>query len=110
MIESTEGTGDHGEWIEVASTRDCALDVKGLAGNCPTGAKVNTFAVTSDVWIPPRGTFVIADSSNPIVNHELPGAVIPWSGDPGDVLRNEGATVTLVMGSTLLDSVTYPNA
>jgi hypothetical protein len=109
MIESTSGTGDHGEWVEITSTRDCALNLNGLTGNCPTGAKVNTFAVTSDAWIPARGTFVVADSSNPIVDHALPGLVIPWSGEPGDVLRNAGATVTLTMGGAIVDSVTYPS-
>jgi len=109
MIESTSGTGDHGEWVEVASTLDCAVNINGLTGNCPTGAKVNTFEVASDVWIPPLGTFLIADSSNSAVNHGLPGALIPWSGQPGDVLRNEGATVTLLMDGAIIDSVTYPD-
>jgi hypothetical protein len=107
MIESTAGTGDHGEWIEVASTLDCAIRLDGLSGTCPTGAKVNTFTITGNVWIPPRGTFVVSDSSNIAVNHGLPGLVIPWSGQPGDVLRNEGATVTLVMNGVVIDSVTY---
>jgi hypothetical protein len=109
MIESTPGTGDHGEWLEVASTLECAIDLKGLHGDCPTGAKVNTFAIDDDVWIPALGTFVVADSTDPAVNHDLPGLVIPWAGEPGDVLRNEGATVTLLLGNTIIDSVTYPN-
>ena len=109
MIESTPGTGDHGEWLEVASTLECAIDLKGLRGECPTGAKVNTFAIDDDVWIPALGTFVVADSTDPAVNHDLPGLVIPWAGEPGDVLRNEGATVTLLLGNTIIDSVTYPN-
>jgi hypothetical protein len=109
MIESTPGTGDHGEWLEVASTLECAVDLRGLRGECPTGAKVNTFAIDEDVWIPALGTFVVADSTDPAVNHELPGLVIPWAGEPGDVLRNEGATVTLLLGSAIIDSVTYPN-
>jgi hypothetical protein len=108
LIESTPGTGDHGEWVEVASTRGCTIDLRGLRGECPTGAKVNTFEVDDDLWIPPLGTFVIADSSDPAVNHALPGALIPWSGEPGDVLRNEGATVTLLLGEVIVDSVTYP--
>jgi hypothetical protein len=109
MIESTPGTGDHGEWIEVMSTLDCAIDLAGLQGECPAGAKVNTFEIDSDLWIPPMGTFVIADSTNPAVNHDLPVPVVSWTGEPGDVLRNEGATVTLLQGNTIIDSVTYPN-
>jgi hypothetical protein len=42
------------------------------------------------------------------VNHGLPGLVIPWEGQPGDVLRNDGATITLVVGGVIIDSVTYP--
>jgi hypothetical protein len=79
-----------------------------LTGNCPIGAKVNTFTVTDNVWIPSRGTFVVADSSNFAVNHGLPGPLIPWEGQPGDVLRNDGATITLVMNGVIVDSVTYP--
>jgi hypothetical protein len=108
MIESTSGSGDHGEWIEVTSTLDCATNLAGLTGNCPIGAKVNTFTVTGNVWIPPRGTFLVTDSTNFAVNHGLPGLLIPWAGQPGDVLRNDGATITLVMNGVILDSVTYP--
>jgi hypothetical protein len=109
LIASLSGTGDHGEWLEVASTRDCALDLIGLRGECPVGAKVVAFEVTSDLWIPARGSFVVADSLEPAVNHALPGVVIAWAGAPGDVLRNEGTTITLVAGTALIDAVTYPS-
>ena len=108
MIASLSGTGDHGEWIEVASTRDCAMNLRGLRGECPLGAKVATFDVTDDLWLPPRGTFIVADSSDPAVDHDLPGLVLVWSGEPGDVLRNKGATVTLRANGVIVDSVTYP--
>jgi hypothetical protein len=108
MIESVVGAGDYGEWIEVQSRLDCMADIRGLHGECPRGAKVATFDVTTDVWLPARGTFVIADSSDPAINHDLPGLVIVWFGQPGDVLRNKGSTITLSLGGTLLDTVTYP--
>ena len=77
-IESTPGTGDHGEWLEVASTLACAIDLKGLRGECPTGAKVNTFAIDDDVWIPALGTFVVGDSTDPAIEpRHLPGSVDP---------------------------------
>ena len=108
MISSLSGTGDYGEWIEVRSTRDCALDLAGLHGECPNGAKVNSFDIVDDRWISPRGTFVIADSSNPAIDHSLPGMLIVWLGSHGDVLRNKGGTITLMMDAAILDSVTYP--
>ncbi|HEY8087714.1 MAG TPA: hypothetical protein VIF09_07715 [Polyangiaceae bacterium] len=108
MIESVAGTGDYGEWLEVASQRDCALDLRGLHGECPSGVKVRTFDITDDAWLPAGGFFLIADSVAPALNHDLPGTVVPWTGQPGDVLRNKGGTVTLRSNQTIVDSVTYP--
>src|SRR5882672_2997060 len=108
MIESVAGTGDYGEWLEVESTLDCALDLRGVHGDCPRGAKVATFDISGDVWLPPRGTFVVADSTSPAINHDLPGTLIFWFGQPGDVLRNKGTTVTLRANDTVIDSLTYP--
>jgi hypothetical protein len=109
MIESVAGTGDDGEWLEVASTVSCAANLNGLHGECPVGAKVHTFDVTQDLWLPPGGTFVVADSVDPAVNHYLPGVVVPWSGQPGDVLRNLGGTVTLSAGQQIVVSLTWPS-
>jgi hypothetical protein len=108
MIESVAGAGDDGEWLEVASTLDCVANLNGLHGECPRGAKVSTFDVTDDLWLPPRAAFVVADSSDPAINHHLPGLVVPWFGHPGDVLRNQGSTITLSASGALVDTVTYP--
>jgi hypothetical protein len=108
MIESVAGTGDDGEWLEIESVLDCAVNLGGLHGECPRGAKVATFDVTGDLWIPPRGTFVVADSTDPAINHDLPGTVVAWSGHQGDVLRNMGSTITVSLNGMLLDTVTYP--
>jgi hypothetical protein len=102
------GTGDHGEWLEVRSTRDCSLNLQGLHGECPRGAKLATFDVTDASWLPPFSTFVVADSSLGAINHDLPGLVVTWFDQPGDVLRNKGATVTLRMHDAVIDSITYP--
>jgi hypothetical protein len=109
MIESVAGTGDDGEWLEIESVRDCSANLGGLHGECPRGAKVATFDVTGDLWIPPRGTFVVADSTDPAINHDLPGTVVVWFGHPGDVLRNMGSTITVSLNGMLIDTVTYPS-
>jgi hypothetical protein len=108
MIESVSGAGDHGEWMEVESTLDCAADLKGLHGDCPRGGKVATFDIGTDLWIPARGTFLVADSKDPAINHDLPGTLVVWLGQPGDVLRNKGTTITLRMAGAIIDSITYP--
>jgi hypothetical protein len=108
MIESVAGTGDYGEWLEVRSTVACAVSLRGLHGSCPVGTKVHTFDVLDDLWVPPGGTFVVADSSDPAVNHDLPGPLLTWTGSPGDVLRNKGGTVTLTAAGAIVDSVTWP--
>jgi hypothetical protein len=109
MIESVAGTGDHGEWLEVQSTSSCALDLRGLHGEAPNGNKLRTFQIGDDLWIPAYGTFVVADSSDPAINHGLPAPLVAWSGQPGDVLRNKGGTVNLLMNGLIIDSVTYPS-
>jgi hypothetical protein len=109
MIASVAGTGDHGEWLEVSSRLGCALDLRGLRGTAPSGSKVQTFTVADDLWIPAYGAFVVADSSIGAINHDVPGVVVVWAGQPGDVLRNAGATVTIEYDDVLVDTVTYPS-
>jgi hypothetical protein len=109
MIESVAGSGDHGEWLEAQSTVDCAIDIRGLHGDAPSGAKVRRFDINDDLWVPAFGRFVVADSTIAAINHDLPGAVVSWFGQPGDVLRNKGGTVTLHMNGLVIDSVTYPS-
>jgi hypothetical protein len=109
MIQSVAGTGDDGEWLEVASTLGCATNLDGLHGECAVGSAVHTFDVTGDLWLPPGGTFLVADSLDPAVNHDLPGLVLAWSGHAGDILRNLGGTVTLSAGAELVVSVTWPS-
>ena len=108
MIESVAGTGDYGQWLEVRSTLGCALDLRGLHGECPNGKKVATFDVTADLWVPALGTFLVADSSDPAIDHDLPGTLVVWAGGPGDVLRKKGTTITLESGGVLIDALTYP--
>lgn len=108
MIASVAGAGDYGEWVEVMSQSDCAVNLNGLHGDSPVGRRVHAFDITSDVWLLPHATFVVANSSDPAIDHDLPGPIVEWKGQPSDVLRNLGGTVTLSAGSALVDAVTYP--
>lgn len=108
MIESVAGAGDYGEWVEIASALPCMANLRGLHGETADGAKVRSFDVGFDLWLPPGATFVVADSLDPTLNHQLPGTVIAWSGHPGDVLRNAGGTLTLRVGDLVVDSITWP--
>ncbi|HEY6463540.1 MAG TPA: hypothetical protein VIY73_25405 [Polyangiaceae bacterium] len=108
MIESVAGTGDYGEWLEVANVAGCAVNLRGLHGDCPVGAKLHSFDVVADTWVEPGGTFLVADSVDPVINHDLPGVVIGWSNQPGDVLRNEGGTITLTLAGQLVTTITWP--
>ena len=108
MIESVAGTGDYGEWLEVQNTSGCAVDLRGLHAECAAGSRIRSLDVLDDLWLDPSGTVVIADSSDPVLDHELPGPLVTWDGQPDDVLRNLGDTVTLTAGGALVDTVTYP--
>jgi hypothetical protein len=68
-----------------------------------------TDAVTLDdsVELAPRASFVVADSADPAKNRALPGQVFAW--DALDVLKNGGDTVTVTLGDTVVDKVTYPS-
>jgi hypothetical protein len=108
MIASQSGTGDHGEWVEVTSTRSCAIDLNGLYAQVPHGEGTTTAMVTSDLWLPPHAAFLVADSSNPVENHDLPGMIVTWaSGQSSDVLKNSGTTITLFTAAATIDTLTY---
>jgi len=107
LISSRAGSGDDGEWIEITSTRACWLKVQGLSIESPRGtAAANAVAIAEDFELAPKGSFVVADSADPAKNHGLPGKVFAWGAT--DVLKNDGDTLSLKLGATVVDSVTYP--
>jgi hypothetical protein len=108
MIESQSGTGDSGEWIEIQNVHpDCAVNLNGLSVSVASSGATAT--VTSDLWLPPNGLLVVADSTDPSIDHQIPSPiVIPWSVS-ADALANPGDTVTLTaIGGATVDSLTYP--
>ena len=107
MITSKSGSGDSGEWIEIQSTRDCWLKLQGVAVESPRGsAASNVATITDDFELEPHGTFVVAGSSDPVKNHNLPGKVVAW--EATDILKNDGDTLTVKIGNITIDTLTYP--
>jgi len=109
MITSQGGTGDRGEWVELQSTRACILDIKGLIVSSPRGTSTDSATVTTDVYIQPGGSFVVADSSSATDNHGLPSATLVATWNTYDVLKNSGDTIDVTAGSTTIDALTYPS-
>jgi hypothetical protein len=111
MIASQSGAGDHGEWIEVRSTRDCMIDLKGLFASVTHSKAPIVASITDDVLLAPHGFFLIADSNEPSINNNLPGNPFVWgSGTSADVLLNSGDTITLYTVTTAIDTLTYPDS
>lgn len=107
LIASRAGSGDDGEFVEITSTRDCWLKIKGVTVESPRGqAAPNVATVDADLELPPHGTFVVADSLDPAKNYGIQGKVIAWNA--ADVLKNDGDTITVKSGTTTIDTVTYP--
>ena len=107
MISSQTGSGDRGEWVEIQSTRtNCSLNLNGLHVESPRGTETpDSVDITDDVLLPPNGTFIVADTVIAELNHNLPGLVYSWVGT--DVLKNDGDTITVSMGGTTIDTLTY---
>ena len=108
MIASQSGSGDRGEWVELQSTRACILDIKGLTVSSPRGTSTDSATVTSDVYVQPGGSFVVADSTSTTDNHSLPNATLVATWNTYDVLKNTGDEIDVTSGSTTIDSLTYP--
>lgn len=108
MIASQSGSGDKGEWVELQSTRACILDIKGLTVSSPRGTSTDSATVTTDVYVQPGASFVVADSSVSTDNHGLPNATLVATWNTYDVLKNSGDTVDVTAGSATIDSLTYP--
>ena len=108
MIASQSGSGDRGEWVEIQSTKQCRLNVNGVRVESPRGTtSTDAVTVTNELILEPNGTFVVAGSADPTVNHGLPAPVYAWNA--ADVLKNDGDTVSVLSGATVLDSITYPS-
>jgi hypothetical protein len=78
-----------------------------VAVESPRGAAAaNVATITDDFELEPHGTFVVADSADPSKNHGIPGKVVAW--EASDVLKNDGDTLTVKIGSIQVDTLTYP--
>jgi hypothetical protein len=108
LLSARAGSGDDGEWVEIRSTRTCWLKLKGVLIESPRGAAApNATTILEDYELGPKASFVVADSADPVKNHALPGKVFAW--DATDVLKNDGDTVNVKLGATVIDTLTYPS-
>lgn len=107
MIAAASGSGDKGEWIELQSTRQCTLNLKGLHVDSPRGTGTDSAVVGTDFLLPPNGIFVVADSALGSDNHGV--GVVAAAFGAADVLKNDGDTINVYSAtSTLIDTITYP--
>ena len=107
MIASQSGAGDKGEWIELQSTRQCTLNLKGLRVESPRGTGVDKAEVLADYLVPPNGIVVVTASPSALDNHAVGNVAASFNAT--DVLKNDGDTVSVYAGvSTLIDTLTYP--
>ena len=107
LISSRTGSGDDGEWVEIQSTRsDCRLLLDGVTVESPRGLSApNVAAIPAGTELPPLGTLVVADSADPAKNFGV-APVVTWNAT--DVLKNDGDTIAVKVGSLVIDSLTYP--
>lgn len=107
MIASRAGSADDGEWVEIRSTRDCWLTLDGVTVESPRGtATTDVATLPAGVALGPGASFVVADSADPTKSHGIAGVVFAW--DASDVLKNGGDTVSVKLGATVVDTLTYP--
>lgn len=109
MITSASGSGDHGEWVELQSTRtDCVLDLSNLVVSSPRGASpADSVIITDGLQLDPGATFLVADSADVGVNHDLTMPLYSWN--DSDVLKNDGDEIDVTLGGVTIDTITYPN-
>ncbi|MEO8876591.1 MAG: lamin tail domain-containing protein, partial [Polyangiaceae bacterium] len=109
MISAAAGAGDHGEWVELQSTRtDCILDVSGLTISSPRGtATTDSATITGTLTLNPGDTFLVADSMSVVTNHDLTLPLYSW--DNSDVLKNDGDEIDVKMAGVTIDTLTYPS-
>jgi hypothetical protein len=120
MITSRAGSGDDGEWVEMKSTRDCWLKLKGLVIESPRGTlPANTVTISEDFELAPGGSFIVADSADPAKNNGVAAGGKVFSWEATDVLKNDGDTIVLKTSAVapvmapnnwvVIDTLTYPS-
>jgi len=92
------------EWFEVYNASSKTLDLGGLEVSVPSNNKP-PFVVPAGVIMPPGAYFIFADSADPTVNGGLPRVDVAFGASVQ--LVNASLTLTISLGSTLLDSVSF---
>src|SRR5262249_62167044 len=99
---SDTGNDAASECFEVYNASSKTLGLGGLEVSVPSNNKP-PFVVPAGVIMPPGACFIFADSADPTVNGGLPRVDVAFGSSVQ--LVNASLTLTISLGSTLLDSV-----
>lgn len=106
MIASKRGAGDDGEWVEIANTKSCTLDVSGIVVSSPRGAVADSVTLPAGTLLP-AGARLIVGNATGLAVQGISGRVFPWPASVTDVLSNGGDSVRITRGAALIDMFSY---
>ncbi|NQW64107.1 MAG: lamin tail domain-containing protein, partial [Deltaproteobacteria bacterium] len=102
MVASQAGSPDDGEWIEVynpSTTETYDLD------GCSIGDGTNSVGITTTTTVAPGAYFLFGRSTDSAANF---GAPVDFAWGINFQLNNSGENPTLNCGTTVVDTVVYP--
>ena len=108
MIQSKSGNvgSDSGEWVELLNpSSTCAVELDDFSVSSPRGASADVALLADGYRVGPGETVIVADSLSTAANNGLTGQIYPWNAS--DVLVNSGDSVSVLRGTTTLDTFTY---
>jgi hypothetical protein len=113
MIAAKAGSDDSGEWVEVRNPRGCTVALQGIVIESPRGSAapgspvaVDRVEIKADLELRPGASLLVGNRADAARDAKLSGNVVFFG--VNDVLKNEGDTVRVLLGESLLDAITYP--
>jgi hypothetical protein len=109
MVSSRAGSGDDGEFVEIENRASCIVDLGQVLVESPRGTSVDRATFTAGSKLGP-GKFAIV-AGNRIAESlasGLPSGTLIAEFRASDVLKNDGDTVRILQGSTVVQSLAFP--